>query len=231
MFKRTIVTGLVILSLTVRPPVYLAGELQTSQTSQGSQTEDVKSQIRKIAMGDPVTVTFVSGKVFRGYLTRIGDTEFELGSAARDEYSTFRYEDVVRVERGFDAGFKKIQTGGDPATQPVTLTLDARADAIRLQIIGLGIGEFVKVYHLNGKKFYGLITRVDDYDFDITDFNREVVFTVRYSDVKKVERDRHRGKWILASAIAMSVGAIVAVTLITRRGSDPKFPTTPRFPF
>jgi small nuclear ribonucleoprotein (snRNP)-like protein len=226
MFTRMIVTGLVILSLSARLPVYSAGNSQTPQTTQGSQSEDVKSQIKKISIGDPVTITLINGKTSRGYLTRIGDSEFELGSAARDEYFTFRYEEVTRVDRGFDAGFKKIQTSDDPATQ-APLTLDARADAVRLQITGLGLGEYVKISLRNGKKFYGLITRVDDYDFDITDFNREVIFTVRYSDVKKVDRDRNRGKWLLVSTLAMGVGAVVAVMLIARKGRDPRFPSPP----
>ena len=229
MFIRTVVTGLVILSLPARLPVYAAGESLTPQTTQGSQTEDVKSQIKKISIGDPITITLINGKVSLGYLTRIGDSEFELGSAARDAYFTYKYEEVARVDRGFDAGFKKIQTGDGPATQ-APLTLDARADAVRLQITGLGIGEYVKVYHLNGKKFYGLITRVDYYDFDLTDFNREVIFTVRYSDVKKVSHDRNRGKWLLVTAAAMGAVAIVSVVLITRKARDPKFPTPP-FPF
>jgi len=226
MFIRTIVTGLVILSLSARPPAYLDGESQTPQTTQGSQIEDVKSQIKKINIGDGVTVTLVNGKTSRGYLTRIGDSEFELGSAARDAYFTFRYEEVARVDLGFDAGFKKIQTGDDQATQ-ATLTLDARAEAVRLRITGLGIGEYVKVSHFNGKKFYGLITRVDDYDFDITDFNREVVFTIRYSDVKKVDRDRNRGKWILVATAAMGAVAIISMVLIARKGQDTRFPTPP----
>ena len=226
MFIRTIVTGLVILSLSARLPVYSAGKSLTPQTTHGSQIEDVKSQIKKINIGDGVTITLLNGKTFRGYLTRIGDSEFELGTAARDKYFTFKYEKVARVDMGFDAGFKKIQTGDDPAAQ-TTLTLDERADAVRLQITGLGIGEYIKVFLLNGKKFYGLITRVDDYDFDITDFSREVIFTVRYSDVKKVDRDRNRGKWLLGTTVAMGVGAIVAAVLITRKGSNPRFPSPP----
>ena len=226
MFIRTIAIGLVILSLSARLPVYSAGISQTPQTTQGSQIEDVRTQIKKIIIGDPVTITLINGKTSRGYLTRIGDTEFELGSAARDAYFTFRYEEVARVDLGFDAGFKKIQTGDGQAAQ-ATLTLDARADAVRLRIIGLGIGEYVKVSHVNGKKFNGLITRVDDYDFDITDFNREVVFTVRYSDVKKVERDRNRGKWLWVATAAMGAVAIATVVLITRKGTDPRFPSPP----
>jgi small nuclear ribonucleoprotein (snRNP)-like protein len=229
MFIRTVVTCLVILSLSSRLPVYAAGESLTRQTSQGSQIEDVKSQIKKISIGDPVTITLVNGKTTSGYLTRIGDSEFELGTATRDAYFTFRYEEVAKVYIGFDAGFKKIQTSDDPATQ-TPLTLDSRADAVRLQITGLGLGEYVKVSLRNGKKFYGLITRVDDYDFDITDFSREVIFTVRYGDVKKVDRDRNRGKWLLVTAAAMSAVAIVTVVLITRKGRDPRFPTPP-FPF
>jgi len=226
MFIRTIATGLVILSLSARLPVYSAGKSQTPQTTQGSQIEDVRTQIKKIIIGDPVTITLINGKTSRGYLTRIGDTEFELGSAARDAYFTFRYEEVARVDLGFDAGFKKIQTGDGQAAQ-ATLTLDARADAVRLRIIGLGIGEYVKVSHVNGKKFNGLITRVDDYDFDITDFNREVVFTVRYSDVKKVDRERNRGKWLWVATAVMGAVAITTVVLIARKGTDPRFPSPP----
>src|SRR5262249_31560750 len=141
MFIRTIVTGLVILSLSARLPACLDGESQTPQTTQGSQIEDVKSQIKKINIGDGVTITLVNGKTSRGYLTRIGDTEFEIGSAARDAYFTFRYEEVARVDLGFDSGFRKIQTGDAPAAQ-TTLTLDARAEAVRLHITGMGIGEY-----------------------------------------------------------------------------------------
>ncbi|HKQ77143.1 MAG TPA: hypothetical protein VJ810_25830 [Blastocatellia bacterium] len=226
MFIRTIVIGLVILSLSARLPVYSAGISLTPQTTQGSQIEDVKAQIKKISIGDPVTITLINGKTSRGYLTRIGDSEFELGSAARDKYLTFKYEEVARVDRGFDAGFKKIQTGDDPTTQ-TTLTLDARADAVRLQIDGLGIGEYVKVSIRNGKKFYGLLTRVGDYEFDITDFSREAIFTVRYSDVKKVDHDRNRGKWLWVATAAMSAGAIIGVMLITRKRQDPRFPSPP----
>lgn len=226
MFIRTIVTGLVILSLSARLPVYSAGKSLMPQTTQGSQVEDVKSQIKKISIGDPVTITLINGKTSRGYLTRIGDSEFELGSAARDEYFTFEYKEVARVDKGFDAGFKKIQTSDDPASQ-TTLTLDSRADAVRLQITGLGIGEYVKVLHLNGKKFNGLLTRVGDYEFDITDFRREAIFTIRYSDVKKVDQDRNHKKWLWVSAAVMSAGAIIGVMLITRKGRDPRFPSPP----
>jgi len=226
MFIRTIVIGLVILSLSARLPVYSAGISLTPQTTQGSQIEDVKSQIKKISLGDPVTITLINGKTSQGYLTRIGDSEFELGSAARDKYFTFKYEEVAKVDRGFDAGFKKVQTSDDPATQ-TALTLDARADAVRLQIESLGIGEYVKVSLRNGKKFYGLLTRVGDYEFDITDFSREAIFTVRYSDVKKVDHDRNRKKWLWVSAAVMGAGAIIGVMLITRKGQDPRFPSPP----
>src|SRR4030095_7175066 len=222
MFTKTIVAVLLILSLSARLPVYSAVKSQAPKTTQGSQIEDVKSQIKKISIGDPVTITLINGKTSLGYLTRIGDSEFELGTAGRDAYFTFRYEEVARVDRGFDAGFKKVQTGDDPAPQ-TTLTLDARADAVRLQITGLGLGEYVKVSLRNGKKFYGLITRVDDYDFDLTDFDRGVIFAVRYSDVKKVDRDRNRQKWLWVTVAAMSAGSIIGTILITRKGRDPKF--------
>lgn len=229
MFIRTIVTGLVILSLSARLPVYSAGKSLTPQTTQGSQIEDVKSQIKKINIGDPVTVTLINGKTSRGYLTRIGDTEFELGTAVRDKYFTFKYEEVARVDMGFEAGLKKVQTSDDPATQ-TTLTLDARAEAVMLQITNLGIGEYVKVSLRNGKKFYGLLTRVGDYEFEITDFSREAIFTIRYSDVKKVDHDRNRRKWLWVTAAAMGAGTIIGAILITRRGRDPRFPQPP-FPF
>src|SRR5262245_40367000 len=100
MVTRMIVTSLVILSLSARLPVYSAGKLTAPQTTQGSQVEDVKSQIKKIDIGDGVTLSLINGKIFRGYLTRVGDSEFELGSAARDRYFTFKYEEVARVEKG-----------------------------------------------------------------------------------------------------------------------------------
>jgi hypothetical protein len=99
-----------------------------------------------------------------------------------------------------------------------------------LQITGLGLGEYVKVSLRNGKKFYGLITRVDDYDFDLTDFDRGVIFAVRYGDVKKVDRDRNRQKWVWVTVAAMSAGSIIGAILLTRRGRDQRFPQPP-FPF
>jgi small nuclear ribonucleoprotein (snRNP)-like protein len=196
------------------------------QTTQCSQVEDVKSQIKKIDIGDGVTISLINGKIFRGYLTRVGDSEFELGSAARDKYFTFKYEEVARVEKGFDAGFRKIPTGDNPAAQ-TPLTLDARAEAVRLQIEGLGVGEYVRIHLRNGKKLYGLITRVDDFDFDITDFDRQVVFAVRYSDVKKVGQDHNRRNWLLAATVATGAAAIIGIVLITRKKQDTRFPFPP----
>ncbi len=230
MLSRTIVASLVILSLSAaRLPVYSAGKSQAPQTSQASQIEDVKSQIKKINIGDPVTITLANGKTKSGYLTRIGDSEFELGTAVRDAYFTFRYAEVSRIDRGFDTGFRNIQSGDDPETPapPAPPVLDARAEALRSRIQDLGAGEYVKITLRNGKKFNGLLTRVDDYDFEMSDQNRGAIFAFLYSDVKKVDRDSNRQKWLWVSVAAMSAGSIIGAILITRKGRDTRFPTPP----
>ncbi len=225
MVTRMIVTSLVILSLSARLPVYSAGKLTAPQTTQGSQVKDVKSQIDKIDIGDGVTIILINGKIFLGYLTRVGDSEFEIGNAVRDSYTTFKYEEVARVDRGFDPGFRKIDTGNAPPQAPPPL--DARAEAMRSRIEGIGVGEHVKIQLRNGKKFYGLITRVDDYDFDIADFGRQVVFAVRYSDMKKVDQDRSHRNLLVAGIIATGAVAIIGIMLMKRNKPEPNFPFPP----
>jgi hypothetical protein len=226
MFTRMIVTGLVILSLSARLPVYSAGRAMAQQAPQDSRIEGVKSQIKELGMGDAVTVSLIKGKTVRGFLTRVGDSEFEIATAARDSYFTFKYRDVERVDRGFDPGFKKIQTADDQVVQ-APLSPDARADAMKLRIASLGIDEYARVTHKNGKKFYGLLTRIGDDDFELTDYKRQVTFTIRYLDLKKVEGGRKGGNWLLPTIIAVTVGPMIAALLMTKRGRGPEFPSPP----
>jgi len=185
MVTRMVVTGLIALSLSARLPVYSAGESPASQTTQDSRIEEVRSQIKKLGVGEAVTISLIGGRKARGFLAQIGNSDFELTDGIRETNFTFRYEEVVKIEKGIDLGFKKIQVGDDRAPQ-TTPASDSPAEAVKSQITSLGTGAFVRVSHIEGKKVYGLITRVGDYDFEITDFTNEVTFHIRYSDVKEV---------------------------------------------
>src|SRR5262249_2211727 len=144
---------------------------------------------------------------------------------------TFKYEEVIKVDRGIDLGFKTIRVGGDRSTRTEP-ALDSRAEAVKLQINSIGLGELVSVSLIKGEtyyggKFYGLINRISDSDFEVIDFTHQVTFSIRYSDVKKVERDRNHGKRLLAIITAMSVGTVIAAMLISRKSTDQKFPQLP----
>ncbi|MGH9768912.1 MAG: hypothetical protein ACREAB_15880 [Blastocatellia bacterium] len=135
MRARMIIMGLVVLSLSARLPVYSAGKPLEPQTTQDSRIEDVKSQIWKIGVGEAVTISLTNGKKVRGFLTRIGDSDFELAGVTHD--ATFKYEEVARVDKGVDLGFKRIRVSDGQAIQTGP-PLNSQADAVKLQITGLG---------------------------------------------------------------------------------------------
>ena len=120
----------------------------------------------------------------------------------------------------------------DPEKQPPTdksasarhpAKADRRVEQIKGKLRSLGIASRVTVMLNNGNERYGSIERLDENSFQLAEVDLKQVFTVAYSDVKKVREgygntNQFTGKrwnpiWAKISLVAVIVLFVVAITL------------------
>ena len=100
---------------------------------------------------------------------------------------------------------------------------DRRVEQIKGKLRGLGIASRVTVMLNNGNERYGSIERLDEDSFQLAEVDLKQVFTVAYSDVKKVREgygnsNQFTGKrwnpiWAKISLVAVIVMFVVAITV------------------
>ena len=74
-----------------------AGQQGAAQTAA---SEQIKIQVAKLGVGEKAkaTITLKDGKKAKGYISRVGDEDFVLRDRKTDAPTTFRYEDVAKIE-------------------------------------------------------------------------------------------------------------------------------------
>ncbi len=100
---------------------------------------------------------------------------------------------------------------------------DRRAEQIKWKLRSLGIASRVTIMLNNGNERYGSIERIDEDSFQIAEVDLKQVFTVSYSEVKKVREgygkpNQFTGKrwnpiWAKISLVAVIVMFVVVVPL------------------
>ena len=73
-----------------------------------------------------------------------------------------------------------------PASSHSPAKEDRRAEQIKAKLRDLGIASRVTIILNNGNDRYGSIERLDEDSFQIAEVDMKQIFTVAYSDVKKV---------------------------------------------
>ena len=73
-----------------------------------------------------------------------------------------------------------------PASSCGSAKEDRRAEQIKAKLRDLGIASRVTIILNNGNDRYGSIERLDEDSFQIAEVDMKQIFTVAYSDVKKV---------------------------------------------
>jgi len=68
-----------------------------------SQIQIVKDQVRRIGVGEDVTVALVSGVEYYGAISKIEPDSFEIAEVDLKEIVTIAYADVLKVEGGYGA--------------------------------------------------------------------------------------------------------------------------------
>ena len=79
-------------------------------------------------------------------------------------------------------GPQTVKTGQSKTTTKA----DQRAADIKLKVRSLGIASRVTVQLNNGNERYGSIERIDEDSFQLAEVDVKQVFTVSYSDVRKI---------------------------------------------
>jgi hypothetical protein len=68
-----------------------------------SQIQIVKDQVRRIGVGEDVTVALVSGVEYYGAISKIESDSFEIAEVDLKQIVTIAYADVLKVEGGYGA--------------------------------------------------------------------------------------------------------------------------------
>ncbi len=116
---------------------------------------------------------------------------------------------------------KQPQTDKSASARPPAT--DRRVEQIKGKLRSLGIASRVTVMLNNGNERYGSIERLDEDSFQVAEVDLKQVFTVAYSDVKKVREgygntNQFTGKrwnpiWAKISLVAVIVMFVVVITV------------------
>jgi hypothetical protein len=123
---------------------------------------------------------------------------------------------------------KKQQPQADKSTSPRTPAReDRKAEQIKSKLRSLGIASRVTIILNNGNERYGSIERLDEDSLQLAEVDLKQVFTVSYSEVKKVREgygnpNQFTGKrwnpiWAKISLVAVIVMLVVVVPLSVPR--------------
>lgn len=122
---------------------------------------------------------------------------------------------------------EKQPPAGKPASPRPAAKEDSRAEQIRWKVRSLGIAARVTVILNSGNERYGSIERTDEDSFQLAEVDMKQVFTIGYSEVKKVREgygntNRFTGKrwnpiWAKISVVAVIVMFAVVIPLSVPR--------------
>lgn len=147
------------------------------------------------------------------------------GSQAADGFSqetprTSQMEGSVQVKE------KQPQADRSASPRPPTKE-DSRADQIKWKVRSLGIAARVTIILNSGNERYGSVELIDDDSFQLAEVDLKQVFTIGYSEVKKVREgygntNRFTGKrwnpiWAKISVVAVIVMFAVVIPLSVPR--------------
>ncbi len=110
-------------------------------------------------------------------------------------------------------------------TAQTQTTPDPRVEKIKLQVESLGIGAYVIVTPIRGRKIDGVIARIGDTEFEVSDAygHRQTIFTIEYREVRKIEDGLNsRRKWLIIGAA--SVVALPIIFYLATRSKVEGFP-------
>src|SRR6185437_14062043 len=115
-----------------------------------------------------------------------------------------------------------------PASSSTPARADRKVEQIKSRLRSLGIASRVTVMLNNGNERYGSVERLDEDSFQLAEVDMKQVFTVAYSDVKRVREgygntNQFTGKrwnpiWAKISLAAVSV--IFVLVFVAARSLD-----------
>ena len=143
------------------------------------------------------------------------------GSHGADGFSK---ETAGALQTEYDVQDKKKQPQADKSASPsAPAREDRKAEQIKSKLRSLGIASRVTVMLNNGNERYGSIERLDEDSFQLAEVDMKQVFTVAYSEVKKVREgygntNQFTGKrwnpiWAKISLVAVIVMFAVVIPL------------------
>lgn len=122
---------------------------------------------------------------------------------------------------------KPAEPQRDKGTSPGSATKDQKAEQIKWKLRSLGIASKVTIVLNNGNERYGSLERIGDDSFELAEVDLKQVFTVSYSEVKKVREgygnpNQFTGKrwnpiWAKISLVAIIVMFAVVIPLSVPR--------------
>jgi hypothetical protein len=147
------------------------------------------------------------------------------GAQAADGFSK---ETTAALQTEGGVQDEKKQTQADKSTSPRTPAReDRKAEQIKSRLRSLGIASRVTIILNNGNERYGSIESLDEDSFQLAEVDLKQVFTVAYSDVKKVREgygntNQFTGKrwnpiWAKISLVAVVVLFVVVIPLSVPR--------------
>lgn len=122
---------------------------------------------------------------------------------------------------------KRAEPQRDKSTSPGSVVKDRRAEQIKGKLRSLGIASRVTIVLNNGNERYGSLERIGEDSFELAEVDLKQVFTVSYSEVKKVREgygnpNQFTGKrwnpiWAKISLVAVIVMFAVVIPLSVPR--------------
>src|SRR5215510_3789386 len=100
-----------------------------------SQIQIVKDQVRRIGVGEDVTVALFSGVEYYGAISKIESDSFEIAEVDLKQMVTIAYADVLKVEEGYGA---MNSSTGKREKPPKVKPLSTRSMWI-LMLAGVGV--------------------------------------------------------------------------------------------
>lgn len=147
------------------------------------------------------------------------------GSQAADGFSQ-ETTGTLQMKSGMQEKEKQPPKDKSASPRPAAKK-DSRADEIKWKVRSLGIAARVTVILNSGNERYGSVERIDEDSFELAEVDLKQVFTIGYSEVKKVREgygntNKFTGKrwnpiWAKISLVAVIVMFAVVVPLSVPR--------------
>ncbi|MEW6209160.1 MAG: hypothetical protein AB1631_12390 [Acidobacteriota bacterium] len=94
---KSIISLILVLCVSWLTPVFC----RTKSNQEDQQAEKIKSQIEKIGVRQDITVVMKDGKKYHGFVSRIGDEDFDIAEVDRKTTLTVRYSEVKKASKGY----------------------------------------------------------------------------------------------------------------------------------